>query len=220
MTPPPTTQGTRRVAAIADLHGHLPQVPPCDVLLVGGDVCPVEDHGLDFQRRFIEGPFADWLGAADADTIVGIAGNHDFVAEASPGLMRTLPWTYLCDETIRAGELVVHGSPWIPTFRNWAFMREDTELEAIWARIPPDVDVLLTHGPPLGYGDLMVDGRRGGSATLTRRLPELEHLRLHVFGHIHEAGGSLDRLGGASLANVSHVDFHYRPARPAAVFEL
>jgi Icc-related predicted phosphoesterase len=44
--------------------------------------------------------------------------------------------------------------------------------------------------------------------------------RLHVFGHIHEAGGSLDRLGGASLANVSHVDFHYRPARPAAVFEL
>jgi len=220
LTAQPRTPAGCRVAAIADLHGHLPGLPPCDVLLVGGDVCPVSNHGLDYQRRWLEGPFADWLGRAGAGTIVGIAGNHDFVAEADPELMRALPWTYLCDETIRVAELVVHGSPWIPTFRNWAFMRDDPELEAIWAQIPADVDVLLTHGPPLGYGDLMVDGRRGGSATLADRLPELEHLRLHVFGHIHEAGGSLDRLGAAVVANVSHVDFEYRPARPATVFEL
>ena len=37
---------------------------------------------------------------------------------------------------------------------------------------------------------------------------------------IHEAGGSLDHANGAAFANVSHVDFHYRPALEPVVFEL
>jgi hypothetical protein len=41
-----------------------------------------------------------------------------------------------------------------------------------------------------------------------------------VFGHIPESGGSRDRLGGAALANVSYVDFHYRSALPPVVFDL
>jgi hypothetical protein len=210
----------RRVVATADLHGYLPEVPPCDLLLVAGDACPINSHALDYQRRFLEGPFADWLGRVEAGAIVGIAGNHDFVAEAEPALMQSLPWTYLCDESTVVDGLKVHGSPWVPTFGRWAFMRDDSELEPVWARIPDDADVLITHGPPLDHGDLIVDGRRGGSATLARRLPELARLRLHAFGHIHESGGSLDRIGEARVANVSHVDFDYRPALAPVVFEL
>src|SRR5262249_13859615 len=82
----------RRVAATGDLHGYLPEVPACDVLLITGDMCPVSNHTLDFQRRWLEGPFAAWLRGLDAGTIVGIAGNHDFVAEADPDFMRGLPW--------------------------------------------------------------------------------------------------------------------------------
>ena len=211
---------TRRLAATADLHGCLPDVSPCDVLLVAGDVCPVSNHRLDHQRWWLEGAFAAWLERTEAGAIVGIAGNHDFVAEADPALMRSLPWTYLCDEAVDVAGLLVYGSPWTPTFGEWAFMRDDRELEQVWARIPSEVDVLMTHGPPLGYGDLVVDGRRAGSAALARRLGDLERLRLHIFGHIHEAGGSLDRLGSATITNVSYVDFDYRPTRPAAVFDL
>jgi len=209
-----------RVAAIADLHGFLPEIPPCDILLVAGDVCPTQDHRLDFQRWWLENSFSQWLGEIDAGVVLGIAGNHDFVAEAEPDLMRRLPWTYLCDETIEAGRLRIHGSPWTPTFYDWAFMQDDADLEAVWAAIPTDVDVLVTHGPPHQHGDLVIDGHHGGSETLRRRLDELPQLQLHVFGHIHEAGGTLDRIGNALLANVSHVDFDYRPARPAAVFDL
>ena len=209
-----------RVAAIADLHGFLPEIEPCDVLLVAGDVCPVHDHGLDYQRRWVENPFSEWLRSIEAGTIVGIAGNHDFVAQADPELMRALPWTYVCDETVEADGLRIHGSPWTPTFMDWAFMKDEAELAAVWARIPGDVDVLVTHGPPLGHGDLVVNGRHAGSETLLQRLAGLSRLRLHVFGHIHEAGGSRSRLGDAELVNVSYVDFDYRPARPAAVFEL
>jgi Icc-related predicted phosphoesterase len=211
---------TVRVAAIADLHGHLPAIPPCDVLLVAGDVCPVSDHRLEFQRAWLEGPFAGWLEGVEAGAVVGIAGNHDFLAESEPDAMRRLPWTYLADETVVVDGLTIHGSPWVPTFRDWAFMRDDAELASVWERVPGDADVLMTHGPPYGHGDLVVDGRHAGSETLLRRLGELDRLRLHVFGHIHEAGGSLGRVNGASVANVSHVDFHYRPVRPAAVFEL
>src|SRR5215471_13300461 len=113
-----------RVAAIADLHGFLPELPECDLLLVAGDHCPISDHGLDFQRRYLEGPFADWLTRAPAAAILGIAGNHDFVAESDPALMRGLPWTYLCAESVEVCGLRVHGSPWVPTFNDWAFMRE------------------------------------------------------------------------------------------------
>jgi Icc-related predicted phosphoesterase len=209
-----------RVAAISDLHGFLPEIPPCNVLLIAGDVCPVEDHEVAFQRSWLEGPFSRWLGGLDAGAVVGIGGNHDFVAEADPDLMHGLPWTYLYDESAEVAGLRVHGSPWTPPFMEWAFMMEEDDLPDVWALVPNDVDVLVTHGPPRGYGDLAVHGRHVGSETLLVRLGELESLRLHVFGHIHEAGGSRDELGGATLANVSYVDFDYRPTHPAAVFEL
>ena len=210
----------RRLAAISDLHGFLPEIPACDLLLVGGDLCPISDHGPEHQRRWLEGPFADWLGGLQAAAVVGIAGNHDFVAEDDPDLMRRLPWLYLCDESIEVDGLTVHGSPWTPMFGDWAFMRDDHDLGRVWAGIPESTDVLLTHGPPLGHGDRTAYGVDVGSASLLRRLPALERLRLHVFGHIHEGGGSRTELGGATLANVSHVDFAYRPAHPATLFEL
>ena len=208
------------MAAISDLHGFLPEIPPCDLLLIGGDLCPVADHEPDYQRRWLEDELAPWLHRLEAETVIGIAGNHDFIAEADAALMHSLPWTYLCDETVTTGSLTVHGSPWTPTFGQWAFMEDDDALERRWARIPDDVDLLVTHGPPLGHGDLIVNGARGGSATLLARLEELSQLRLHVFGHIHEAGGNRTRVGHADLVNVSHVDFDYRPVRGATLFEL
>jgi Calcineurin-like phosphoesterase len=208
-----------RVAAIGDLHGFLPDVPTCDLLLVAGDLCPADDHGLERQRRWLEGPFAHWLGDADAGAIAGIAGNHDFAASDDPALLRSLPWAYLSDETTEIGGLLVHGSPWTPTFGDWAFMRPDPELGELWADIPERVDLLVTHGPPHGHGDRTVHGVDVGSGTLLRRLPELD-LRLHVYGHIHEGGGYRRLLGNAQLANVSHVDHLYRPVHPVAVFDL
>jgi Icc-related predicted phosphoesterase len=209
-----------RLAAISDLHGFLPETPPCDVLVIAGDVCPVADHSLPFQHEWVANVFAPWLRRQPAAAIIGIAGNHDFVAEADEELMRSLPWTYLLDEPTEAGNLTLYGSPWTPTYGAWAFMRDDEELAATWARIPDETDVVVTHGPQLGHGDLIVNGNRGGSETLRRRLEELTALRLHVFGHIHEAGGSRTRVGGADVVNVSHVDFDYRPVRPATMFEL
>ena len=139
--------------------------------------------------------------------------------------MRRLPVALPLRRDNRGGRgLTIHGTPWTPTFYDWAFMRDDDELaETGWGADPEGADIVLTHGPPLGHGDLVVNGKHAGSATLARRIEALPGLRLHIFGHIHEAGGSRGSRGSATRrrANVSYVDFEdYSPAQPAAVFEL
>ena len=57
-----------RIVAISDLHGNLPAVPPCDLLVVGGDICPDRyDSEIDArldpsqQERWLHEPFAEWV---------------------------------------------------------------------------------------------------------------------------------------------------------------
>ena len=154
-----------------------------------------------------------------AAEIVGIAGNHDFIGQTRPEVLRLLPWRYLCDETIKLGGLVIHGSPWTPTFFDWAFMQDDRDLVDRWNLIPQHVDVLVTHGPPHGYGDRSNRDTREGSLTLLERLLELDRLRLHIYGHIHEDPGQWT-LGKATLVNATVVDDSYRFTNAARVFDL
>jgi 3',5'-cyclic AMP phosphodiesterase CpdA len=110
-----------RVAAVSDLHGHLPAVPACDLLLLGGDLCPKSDHSPARQAAWLDGPFRAWLDAAPAREVVAVAGNHDFVFEKVPGLVPAgLRWTYLQDSGCRVGPYNVWGSPWQPVFFDWA----------------------------------------------------------------------------------------------------
>jgi Icc-related predicted phosphoesterase len=211
------------VTAVADLHGNLVEIPPCDLLLIAGDICPVRDHTLRGQRLFLEGPFRRWLDAVPARHVVGVAGNHDFIFQHEPERVPAdLRWTYLQDEATTVGGLKVYGTPWQPVFFDWAFNLTEPELAKKWALIPDDADVLVFHGPPAGYGDLTVRGDRTGSPSQLDAIRRVKP-RLVVFGHIHEGRGqwTLD-LGQRSttLANVSVVDERYRLVRPPATFEL
>lgn len=63
-----------------------------------------------------------------------------------------------------------------------------TQAQGILSKIPSDVDILLTHGPPhlLGGLDVVHSGQQVGCQELRRRLQEGEiKPRIHVFGHIH-----------------------------------
>jgi Icc-related predicted phosphoesterase len=120
----------------------------------------------------------------------------------------------------------VYGSPWQPEFFEWAFNLTEPQLEQKWALIPPHAQVLVLHGPPYGYGDLVPAGARGpghraGSPSLLRRIEQVRP-RLAVFGHIHEGRGRwvLEGQPPVTLANVTVVDAHYRPAYPPMEFEL
>jgi predicted phosphohydrolase len=215
-----------RVAAVADLHGLLPAVPPCDLLLLAGDLCPVHDHGVAFQARWLDTDFRAWLETVPAGAIAGIAGNHDFVFEQAPELVPLdLPWTYLEQTTATVAGLTVWGSPWTPWFHDWAFNapRDPAAGEAFlaerYATAPDDADVLLLHGPPRGHGGRTVFGVDAG-AQAALDLVDRVRPRLCAFGHIHEGRGGYDR-DGTALVNVSAVDAAYAPyPDPVVLLEI
>ena len=53
-----------------------------------------------------------------------------------------------------------------PEFCNWAFNLDRGEkcLEK-WDLIPEGIDILITHGPPIGHGDLCSSQQRAGEYT-------------------------------------------------------
>lgn len=205
-----------RICCIADLDGRIPpDVPTCDLLLVAGDLGP--DY---FAGPFLQGPFTEWLVRQPATEIVGIAGNHDFIALRYPQLLRELPWTYLEDETAEVGGVKIAGSPWTPWFGRWAFMTDERELERMRARVPEDTEIVLSHGPPHGYADQTVAGVHAGSTSLTRRLDELPELKLVCCGHIHEAYGTAALPGGALVVNASLLNERYELVNAPVVVEL
>ncbi len=175
-----------RVVAIADTHGEHARLtlPEGDVLIHAGDL---SQRGTLSQLEQV----ADWLRAQPHPHKVIIAGNHDFAFQREPAAARALfhGLTYLEDSEITVAGLRIWGSPWQPWFHNWAFnLHRGAEIDTKWKLIPEGLDVLITHGPPAGFGDLVHDGERVGCEDLLRHLGRVKP-RLHLFGHIHEDRG-------------------------------
>ena len=213
-----------KLVCISDTHGDHAAVrlPPGDVLVHAGDVTA---HGRGTELDWLR--FLDWLGSRDFAHRLFVAGNHDLYAEAFPGraarLAREAGVTLLDDSGCVLEGLRFWGSPITPRFHDWSFMRDPgPDIERHWAMIPDDVDVLVTHGPPLGALDEVErpDGtsERVGCPSLARRVAEVRPA-LHLFGHIHEGFGALERDGTRYL-NVSTMNRDYRIANPPVVVEL
>lgn len=210
-----------KIVAVSDLHGQLPELPPCDLLLLAGDLCPVSNHSLRFQGHWLDTEFRHWLSRVPARKIIGVAGNHDLVFEKMPAWVPTdLPWTYLQDSGTEWEELHIWGSPWQPWFYDWAFNGQPEQLRQIWAQIPATTDILVVHGPPRGYGDgVPTSGgvRHEGCPHLLKRIETVQP-RLVVFGHIHEGRGQW-QLGRTTLANVTLLDVQYNPVHEPWLIE-
>ena len=215
-----------RIAAVADLHGNLPEVPECDVLVICGDLGPPTyryHHDPEAAELWLRSRFLVWCLAQPAKHVVCIAGNHDYVLEDYPEVLGSTGvdrFHYLQDSGCEIGGVKFWGSPWTPSFNGWAFMDDDDELLAKFERIPLSTEVLMTHGPPWGSGDRNSGGKRCGSKSMFTTLRSAFsvgfHPAWHFFGHIHEGHGQ----GGASWANVSLLDENYRIAEPVQVFKI
>jgi Icc-related predicted phosphoesterase len=176
-----------RLVLLSDTHGRhdLVDIPAGDVLIHAGDFSHVTG-GLDEISRFNE-----FLKALPHPRKIVVAGNHDWCFERQNAEARAVltAATYLQDEAVVIGGWKFYGSPWQPTFLNWAFnLPRGEALRRKWALIPPDTDVLITHGPPHGIQDRTFFGMHVGCQDLRQRVEEIAP-RVHVFGHIHEGRG-------------------------------
>lgn len=214
-----------RIVAIADQHGHLPEIPACDLLLIAGDICPIADHSIPAQLDFLDGPMRRWLEKVPARQIVATWGNHDFIGEESPEIVPKLRWQMLNDQAATIEGWRVYGTPWQPEYCDWAFNLSEPQLEKKWRLIDPATEILVCHCPPRGFGDNVP--RRGqpdervGSPSLLARIESIRP-RLVVFGHIHNGRGQWELPGKppTMLANVAILDEQYRLTHSPVVFDL
>jgi len=207
-----------RVVITSDLHGFLPEIPECDLLVIAGDVCPAYDHSLDFQHQWLLGSFRKWIDDAPAKRIVGTWGNHDLIAENQQIFRDEDPVTFLLDQAIQIDGVRIYGSPWQPRFFDWAFNLDLPELAVKFSQIP-DCDILITHCPPLWYGDSIKPGSANlGSEALLKKIDEIQP-KLCCFGHIHGGYGCYHR-NNSMLVNGAHCNEHYQPVNKPILINL
>jgi predicted phosphodiesterase len=190
-------------------------VPDGDLLIHAGDGT--------FQGTAEEmGSFNRWFSALPHRRKVLVAGNHDWLFQKDPRAASALlspSITYLEDSEITLDGLRIYGSPWQPEFCEWAFnLPRGEPLAAKWRSIPKGVDVLVTHGPPRDILDRCADGRNEGCDDLLEAVLRVAP-KLHVFGHIHEAYGTVSKHG-TTFVNASLCDENYRAAHPPIIVEL
>jgi predicted phosphohydrolase len=219
-----------RLVIISDTHGmhRALDLPTGDVLLHAGDVT---SKGKEHELQ----EFNDWLGELPFKHKVVVGGNHDFTFEKfdsnkyHPYIARdkraklTSNFTYLCDSGCTIDGVNFWGSPYQPRYYDWAFNlpRNGIELERVWAKVPADTHVLLTHTPPYGILDATKNEDHAGCERLTARLPALTQLKVHCFGHLHESYGVADdRPTGPVFVNASNVNLQYKLVNAPVVVDI
>ena len=205
-----------KLIAIADTHGlhRSLEIPDGDILIHAGDLTR---HGsLDDVLEF-----NDFLDSLPHPYKIVIAGNHDLCFEKErKGCEELLTnCIYLQDQEITIDGVKFYGSPWQPWFYDWAFnLERGPEIRAKWDLIPEDTNVLITHGPPFGIGDLTARGDQAGCQDLLEVIEKIKPA-VHIFGHIHECYG-ISSNGVTTFINASSCDQLYQPANAPVAYEF
>jgi hypothetical protein len=194
------------------------------------------NHDFYFDTRFPDGHlFRNWR-------IKRKMSPYTLLAQ-----MKYMGLTYLQDGSVTFDGIKFYGSPWQPWFYDWAFnfpanvegiryqmvIQHDREAaRKKWAEIPEDTNVLITHGPPWGILDKAFQDSgddRCGCPELRQRLGDLDLLRAHVFGHIHEqAGQKIEYVAGnlegteipVHFVNAAICNRNYEPINAPIVVDI
>lgn len=226
-----------RIVCVSDTHlQHNFELPEGDILLHAGDLTWI---GSIEELNQVN----QWFGSLTSrfEHIVTIAGNHDLMFERNPTLARSVLTNaiYLEDSEVTIKGLRIYGSPYQPTFgQGWAFNRDRGEpIQQMWNKIPEGLDFLITHGPPYGYGDTVLEGdvdgwelgrdvryiqRHVGCRNLLAQVKRVKP-KYHIFGHIHDGYGMYTcspEISPTTFVNASVCNEEYKPVHKPLVLDL
>lgn len=212
-----------RIVTISDTHCQHRKlnIPDGDIIIHSGDAC-----GWGSINEMTD--FFQWFQFLPHTYKIFVPGNHDKTAESA--IFKTLVPSgviTLIDEETTINGLKIYGSPWTPTFSHgWAFNRDrGVALRKTWEQIPPDTNILITHGPPFGILDL-VGGRppsNEGCKELKYRIAGLKDLKVHIFGHIHREKYLMEQtevIGNTTFINASILDEEYKIKNNPVVIDI
>jgi predicted phosphohydrolase len=176
-----------RIVCISDTHElHRELVVPFgDVLIHAGDFTFFGKG----TRAIVD--FNAWLGDLPHTHKVVTCGNHEYAFESDTGLRHLITnGTLLLNEAVTIGPAKVWASPLTP-HHGGAFARINAADRAqVYASIPADTDILVTHGPPYGVLDRSPAEYPGPAGDRELREAVLRvRPKLHVFGHVHAGYG-------------------------------
>ena len=121
---------------------------------------------------------------------VVVPGNHEFFLESHPSRRSLISnATVLINEGVEIQGLRIWGSPVTPLYGGAFGLSSLEDRRRLYAQIPEDTNILITHGPPYGILDLAPDsGLHSGCRELFDAVMRVRP-KLHVFGHVHGAHG-------------------------------
>lgn len=205
-----------KLVILSDTHRQRCPVPDGDVLIHCGDHTY---HGAKHETW----EALHWLDELPHKHKLFIAGNHelrwqnkedrDLWFSVHPSL------TYLHNSGVEIEGIKFWGSPVQPEFHGWAFqMARGAELRDHWKKIPEGTDVLITHGPPKGFGDTNLRDERFGDEDLLTRVLEVKP-QIHCYGHAHNGYGQWF-FEGIHFINAAVLNEGYMLTREPVVVEI
>lgn len=167
-------------------HQQLTNLPAADVIVHCGDFTDMgtEVEVLDFLNWFIDLPYPNKIF---------VVGNHDLCLWEAVDI-EDLPGNV---HFLQDRECVIDG------VKFYGLAYNHTE-----SMIPDDVDVLITHEPPVMILDES-DCTHWGNAMLRTKVFQVMP-KLHLFGHVHKANGTTTANGiiFSNAAMFNHHCFH------------
>lgn len=216
-----------KICATSDLHGFLPEIEPCELLLICGDIVSLRHQRYSKScKQWYTKVFQPWINSLQCDKVLFIPGNHEVGVEGHEDEYRKLfsstnkatillhdYYEYLSNDGIICK---IFGTPYCKIFGNWAFMRTNSDLKEKFSEIPEGLDILLTHDVAYGYADQSLQDTGWGTdehfGTVELRDAILEKKpKYHFSGHIHTADHNPIMIGNTKHYNVSYVDETYTP---------
>jgi Icc-related predicted phosphoesterase len=226
-----------QIVMLSDTHCQLGNfsIPEGDLLLHAGDLTfrgNVQEMTVELKK----------LGEIAKNFKYGCVytcGNHDFLGEKNSDLLKMLSeennLIWLQDSGITINGFNIWGSAWTPEFGGWAFnLKRGDPLKEKWDLIPENTNILITHGPPKGYGDTVLEGDGDewpftdfkykkinvGCKALADKVKLLPNLKLHIFGHIHSGNGQYKSMEGKLFVNASVCNEKYNTIQPVHIVDL
>ena len=176
---------------ISDTHTYhwLLTVPEgIDMVIHTGDCSNPRDPYIN-EKQVRD--FLIWYHSLPIKYKIYVAGNHDTSIEkglVDKQTFKDLGIIYLENEDVVIEGIKIWGSPYTPTFGNWAFMKARDKINRVWEHIPDDADIIAVHGPPKGIMDLSYSRENVleycGCNALKKRVLNIQP-KLFLSGHIH-----------------------------------
>lgn len=217
-----------RIKIISDLHGFLPKIEPCDLLLIGGDIVDLK-YQASFSkcRKWYLTAFKPWAEALPCSKVLFIFGNHECGCESHEAYFKQIfsnsnKVTLLDHELYDYEGVKIFGTPYCKVFGNWAYNCSDKVLTELFSKIPENLDILLSHDAPYNCTDRCIEGWNKeplGSKPL-RDIIIKQQPKYALHGHLHSSTHEFELLGETKCCNCSYVNEDYIPTWDPITIEL